>query len=56
MFFLFKDVDFPQVAVLGAFCTDAKRKKGQIIKKNKCFKDIMLVLDVECVHFYVAEE
>lgn len=41
--FLFKDVDFPQVALLGAFFALAQKEKKTNYYKNKCFKDTVLV-------------
>ena len=45
--FLFKDVDFPQVAVLGAFFALMQKEKRTNYYKNKCFIDTMTVVDVE---------
>lgn len=44
--FLFKDVEFPQVAFLGAFFALAQKKKKTNYYINKCFKNTMLVQDV----------
>lgn len=41
--FLFKGVDFPQVALLGAFFALAQKEKRTNYYKNKCFKDTVLV-------------
>lgn len=31
------------------FALMQKEKKDKLLQKNKCFKDIMLVVDVDCV-------
>lgn len=49
--FLFKNVDFPQVAVMGAiFCTNAKKEKDKLFQ-NKCFKNTLNVCDLvfDCI-------
>lgn len=43
--FLFKDVEFPQVALLGAFFALAQKEKRTNYYINKCFKNTMLVQD-----------
>lgn len=49
--FLFKDVEFPQVALLGAFFALAQKDKRTNYYKNKCFKNTLLVLQVSVVVF-----
>lgn len=44
--FLFKDVEFPQVALLGAFFALAQKDKRTNYYKNKCFKNTLRVLQV----------
>lgn len=50
--FLFKDVEFPQVALLGAFFALTQKEKRTNYYKNKCFKNTMLVPDV-CVWLWM---
>lgn len=52
--FLFKDVEFPQVALLGAFFALAQKDKRTNYYKNKRFKNTMLVFGVFVICQYIC--